>query len=186
LSKELVPELNSSHSEEEQKELRDQLFSNLDKIHFHGTRAYGIVKNMMLLSRNGKGEKSKIDVNRSVEGFLTIAYNGFQNKYNGFECTIEKNLDSAIPEIEIVGEDFGSVLLNIFNNAFYTMNDKSKKLASKPGTISSDEYDPRLLVKTSAANHYLYISIKDNGMGIPEEIHNKIFLPFFTTKPSGE
>ncbi len=183
LSKELVPELNNNLPAEEQKELKDQLFSNLDKIHFHGQRAYGIVKNMMMLSRNGTGEKSKVDVNRSIEGFLTMSYNGFQNKYAGFECRIEKMLEPNLPEIEIVGEDFGNVLLNIFNNAFYTMNDKVRKNNANPAAPS---YEPQLTIKTSNVNNQLNISVKDNGMGIPEEIYEKVFLPFFTTKPTGE
>ncbi len=185
LSREIVPELDISHSIEEQKELKDQLVSNLDKIHFHGQRAYGIVKNMMLLSRSGTGEKSKIDVNRSVEGFLNMAYNGFQSKHKGFECRIEKIFDSKLPEIDIVGNDFGSVLLNLFNNAFYTMNEKYKKLSAGIESLKPN-FDPELVVKTSLLNQNLIISVRDNGMGIPEEIQSKIFLPFFTTKPTGE
>jgi two-component system NtrC family sensor kinase len=179
LSKELLPELYTVQSVEEQKELKEQLVNNLDKIHFHGQRAYGIVKNMMLLGRNRSNEISRLDVNRSVEGFLNMAYNSFQNKYKEFECSFEKSLASDLPDIEIVGQDFGSVLLNIFNNALYTMNEKLKKNNKK-------EYEPVLGIKTSLVNNSLFISVKDNGMGIPEEIAAKIFLPFFTTKPSGE
>src|SRR6185503_2411544 len=140
-----------------QKELKEQLVNNLDKIHFHGQRAYSIVKNMMLLSRTGSGEKSKLDVNRSVEGFMNMAYNAFQNKHKNFECRFEKMFDSKLPEFEMVAEDFGSVMLNIFNNAFYTMNEKCKKLlASKEGYSSGCA--PELTVKTSIVNQNLVIS----------------------------
>jgi signal transduction histidine kinase len=185
ISKELVPELDTSHSIEEQKELKDQLVNNLDRIHFHGQRAYGIVKNMMMLSRSGSGEKSKIDINRSIEGFLNMAYNGFRNRHSHFECRVERFLDNQLPDIELIGEDFGRVLLNIFNNAFYTMNEKLKKNSSgAEGELSG--YEPELIIKSNLINQNIVISIKDNGMGIPEEILGKIFLPFFTTKPTGD
>jgi len=177
LSMELVPELDSINSHEEQKELKSQLVNNLEKINFHGQRAYGIVKNMMLLSRSGDGEKAKLDVNRTIDGFLNIAYTGFQNKHKDFECRFEKVFNSELPEFETVVEDFGSVLLNIFSNAFYTMNEKTKK---------HPEHISELAIKTWIENQKLFITVKDNGMGIPEEIKTKIFLPFFTTKPTGE
>jgi len=125
-------------------------------------------------------------VNRSVEGFMNMAYSGFQNKHQNFECRIEKIFGSNLPDIEIVAEDFGSVMLNIFNNAFYTMNEKSKKILSGKEITSAAGYEPELVVKTMLVNQSLIISIRDNGMGIPEEIQSKIFLPFFTTKPTGE
>ena len=186
LSKELIPEIELPHTKEEQDELKGQLVSNLDKIHFHGQRAYGIVKNMMLLSRKGKGNKTKIDVNRSIDGFLDISLNGIKTKAVGFDCNITKSFDPKLPQIEIIAEDFGSVLLNIFSNAFYTMNEKRKKVKAMEEISSFIEYTPELHIVTAVIKANLNISIRDNGMGIPEEIRNKIFLPFFTTKPTGE
>ncbi len=186
ISRDLVPEMDQTHTKEEQDELKGQLLNNLDKIHFHGQRAYSIVKNMMMLSRKGRGVKTKIEVNRTIDGFLDISMNGIKNKVAGFECSIEKLYEPKLPQIDIVAEDFGSVLLNIFSNAFYTMNEKRKKLMTPENTSGHTEYMPVLQIRTTVKNAILIIAIRDNGMGIPEEIRNKIFLPFFTTKPSGE
>jgi len=186
LSKELLPEIDLTESIEEQMELKGQLLNNLDKIYFHGQRAYGIVKNMMLLGRNGTGEKSTIDVNKAIDEFLQIASNGFSNKVNGFEFELEKNMDAKLSKIDIVVEDFGVVLLNIFNNAFYTMNEKKKKIMSSSGDNLINSYSPHLNVRTYSENGFVNILIRDNGLGIPEEILGKIFLPFFTTKPTGD
>ncbi len=186
LSIDLVPEIDSTESKEEQIELKTQLVGNLDKIHLHGQRAYSIVKSMMLLSRSGNGEKSKIDVNRSIDEYLNIAINGFKGKVNAFDCKLEKVVDNKLPSIQIVTEDFGTVLLNIFSNAFYTMNEKRKKINSISNASALINYEPQLNIKTALINSAVVITISDNGLGIPEEILGKIFLPFFTTKPTGE
>lgn len=186
ISKELIPELDQTGSKEEQTELKGQLVSNLDKIYFHGQRAYTIVKNMMMLSRNGSGEKVQVNVNRSLDDFLEIAYSGFKEKMPGYECRIEKNYDPNLPPIQIVAEDFGSVVLNMLNNAFYTMKEKRKKVSVLAGDSPVLNYEPLLTLQTSQNNGYVTISVRDNGLGIPEEILGKIFLPFFTTKPTGE
>jgi two-component system NtrC family sensor kinase len=141
---------------------------------------------MMLLSRSGSGEKTTINVNRSIDEYLNIAINGFKGKVNAFECKLEKVVDTKLPTIKIVSEDFGSVLLNIFSNAFYTMNEKRKKISSIANSSSIINYEPQLIVKTDLINSAIVITISDNGLGIPEEILGKIFLPFFTTKPTGE
>ena len=138
------------------------------------------------MSRKGKGEKTLVDVNRSIEGFLEIAINGAKSKYNEFECTIEKHLENKSPQIEIVAEDFGSVMLNVFSNALYTMNEKRKKVLAIPNASPLIEYIPKLGISAKINNDRLVICVQDNGLGIPEEIRNKIFLPFFTTKPTGE
>lgn len=182
LSQELIPEIDATQSVEEQNDLKSQLVSNLDKINFHGKRAYTIVKNMMLLSRTGKGVKTNLNVNHTIESFLSIAYRGAQEKTRDFECRIEKIFDSKLPTIEMVAEDFGTVLLNLFSNAFYSMNEKSKKSIAS----SMLPYEPELIIETKVNNSNLIISVRDNGMGIPPEIYGKIFLPFFTTKPTGE
>jgi signal transduction histidine kinase len=186
LSKELLPEFETARTAEEQAELKSELTSNLDKIHYHGQRAYNIVKNMMLLSRNGSGEKTTVHVNKSLEDFLQIALHGFQSKVPGFTCEIENSMDQSLAPIEIVAEDFGSVILNVFNNAFYTMNEKRKKVKALGGSATVINYDPQLRIRTSSSKGMITIAIQDNGLGIPEEILGKIFLPFFTTKPTGE
>ncbi len=184
LSKELVDEIQTTQTADEQNELRTQLVSNLDKISFHGTRAYDIVKSMMLLSRTGKGEKDQVNINKSLKEFLLISHESFRMKTKSFECHIEYVLEDNIPSTVMVAQDFGRVLINIFNNAFYAMKEKHKKLTLN-GTQSSD-YTPVLSIKTNVLNSRIIITINDNGTGIPEEIRNKIFLPFFTTKPAGE
>jgi signal transduction histidine kinase len=140
---------------------------------------------MMMLSRTGDGKKTMLNINKQVEEFLNIAYQGFTMKAKDFECHIEKIFDPKLPGKEIVSEDFGRVLLNLFTNAFYTMNEKRKKLlAAENAHLIS--YSPELIVKTSVKNSMIIITVRDNGIGIPDEIKAKIFLPFFTTKPTGD
>lgn len=187
MSLELVPEIELSQSKEEQTELKTQLLSNLDKIHLHGQRAYSIVKNMLLLSRrNGKGTKSEVKIDQAIEEFLDIAYTGFRNKFPNFQCNIITEFADDSLVYEIIPEDFGSIILNLSSNAFYTLNEKTKKIASMGDQSGLVSFEPTLIIKTYKEGNKLKIDIRDNGMGIPEEIHEKIFLPFFTTKPPGE
>ena len=187
LSKELLPELDFAKTIEEQSELKGQLLNNLDKIHLHGQRAYSIVKNMLLLSRrNGKGAMMEIKINQAIEEFLDIAITGFKNKVPDFECNIITEFGDDLPIYEIIPEDFGSVILNLAGNAFYTLNEKRKKVAALGASSGLVSFEPTLIVKTYLKGSFICIEIRDNGMGIPEEILGKIFLPFFTTKPPGE
>lgn len=185
VSKELLAEYEQSESIEEQQDLRIQLVANLDKIHLHGNRAYTIVKNMMLLSRTGDGNKTKININKSIDDYLEIAYQGFSLKNKDFSCRLEKIFDSKIPSKELIVEDFGRVLLNLYANAFYTMYEKKKKIGQNQ-IQSLLSYEPELIVKTSIEKSLIIITVRDNGIGIPDEIKAKIFLPFFTTKPTGD
>ena len=180
VSQELLMEILETKSESEQAELRNQLAENLSKINYHGNRAYGIVKSMMELSRPGKGEPTDVDIAKSIDHYLVIAYQGFIAKHPGFECAIEKKIPSSLLRKDMIAEDFGRVLLNVFNNAFYAMNEKRKK--SQPGTT----YEPVMSVSLEQVNSRIRLTVHDNGTGIPEEIKDKIFLPFFTTKPTGE
>lgn len=186
LSIELLGEIKQSKSTEEQEELKSQLVNNLDKISFHGNRAYLIVQSMMQLSRAGNGEKTPVNINKAIEEAIDISYQGFKLKSKDFECRIEKFLDNNLPVKQMVVEDFNRVLINILTNAFYAMNEKLKKV--KSGSISnvSASYEPELIVKTAVVNSMIRITVRDNGTGIPDEIKDKVFLPFFTTKPTGE
>ena len=129
MSKEILPEIENASSTEEQSELKGQLLTNLDKIQQHGQRAYSIVKNMLLLSRrNGKGSKSDVDITNAVNEFADIAISGFKNKVPEFECKLILGISDSIGPINIIAEDFGSVILNLVNNACYTMNEKLKRI----------------------------------------------------------
>ena len=186
LSIELMDEIQSSLSIEEQNELRSQLVGNLDKISFHGSRAYDIVRSMMMLSRSGKGEQEVVEINKSIKEFMTISYQGFKLKSKDFDCKVDFELDENLPGTELVPQDFGRVLINLFNNAFYAVNEKKKKMHSISGETPSVPYEPALKVSTFVRNSRIHLMVKDNGTGIPDEIKNKVFLPFFTTKPTGE
>jgi len=186
LSIELIDEIQPTLSQDEQNELRTQLASNLDKISYHGTRAYDIVRSMMLLSRSGKGEKEVVEINKSVSEFLTISFQGFKLKAKDFDCKFELELDEKLPVTELIPQDFGRVLINLFNNAFYAMNEKKKKMLAFSGQTPSVPYEPVLKISTFFRDSRIHFTVNDNGTGIPEEIKNKVFLPFFTTKPAGE
>jgi signal transduction histidine kinase len=179
-------EMDHKSAIEEEQQLKVQLVSNLDKIHFHGERAYSIVKSMMLLSRTGTGDPGMVDINRCIESFIDISYQGFTMKDKEFACRVEKVLDPGLKEKSMVEEDFGRVLLNLFNNAIYAMNEKKKKIHASLNETAIAAYEPVMTVKSEQKNSKIVISIRDNGTGIPDEIQNKIFLPFFTTKPTGE
>jgi signal transduction histidine kinase len=179
LSIDIVPELDQTDNKEEHEELKDMLVSNLEKIHFHGNRAFAIVKNMTQHSRNGNGQVIEIEVNYELSELAQAALAGFKGKVEDFECDIVKDFDMGKPKIKMIADDFNRVLLNLYNNAFYAMNEKRKRNIS-------EGYTPKLIIKTVYEKPFVSIIITDNGIGIPDEIKDKVFLPFFTTKPTGE
>ena len=178
LSVELITELEEGVSPEEQKDITDDLKQNLEKINFHGKRADSIVKGMLQHSRSSVAEKQPTDINKMVEEFFNLAYHGMRAKDPGFNCTMEKNLAKDIPQIKIISQDISRVILNIFNNAFYAVDERSKS--------NGKDYQPKVSITTSFDNGKVFISIRDNGKGIPDDIKDKIFNPFFTTKPTGQ
>ncbi|HMG16145.1 MAG TPA: 7TM diverse intracellular signaling domain-containing protein [Saprospiraceae bacterium] len=171
LSRELINEAKETNDEKERNEILDDLESNLEKIFHHGQRADSIVKNMLMHSRTGGKEKELTDINILVTEALNFSYSGMKSKKLGFNCVIEKALDEQIPRVNIIPQDISRVILNLFNNAFYAVKDKTDALVK---------------VSTSLHNNECEIKIWDNGSGIPDDIKQKIFEPFFTTKPSGE
>jgi signal transduction histidine kinase len=156
----------------------DGLIEIQQKILHHGIRAEQIVRNMLLHSRGSSGEKESADINMLVEETVSLAYQGMLGKSRNFECKLQLELEDGIPEMPLVVQDISRVLLNLFGNAFYAMNEKRKEI---PGA-----YEPRLRVLTARKEGSVEICIEDNGNGIPDNIIDKVFNPFFTTKPTGE
>jgi signal transduction histidine kinase len=161
------------------KELMDTLKGNLDKVVQHGKRADSIVKNMLQHSREGSGEHRLVDVNALVEESLNLAWHGARAEKQGFNITLQRSLDPAAGEADVFPQDITRVLLNLISNGFYAA---TKRRAETEG----GEYEPTLTASTKNLGDRVEIRIRDNGTGIPSEVKDKIFNPFFTTKPTGE
>jgi signal transduction histidine kinase len=187
VSAELVDELREALKEasfnearrDEITELMDTLRDNLDKVVQHGKRADAIVKNMLLHSREGSGEHRLVDINALVEEGLNLAYHGARAEKQSFNIKLEKSFDPNAGEAEVFPQDITRVLLNLISNGFYA--------ATKRGIeTSGGDYEPTLAAATKNRGDCVEIAIRDNGMGIPADVKEKIFNPFFTTKPAGE
>ena len=187
ISAELITELKESLADvslnekrrAEITELMDTLRGNLDKIVQHGKRADGIVKNMLLHSREGSGEHRVVDINALVEESLNLAYHGARAEKQGFTITLERSLDPAAGAADIFPQDITRALLNLILNGFYAA---TKRKAEADG----GDYKPTLTAATRNLGDRVEIRIRDNGTGIPPEVKDKMFNPFFTTKPAGE
>ena len=181
VSVELIDEMDGELDKEEiaeAKAIGAVLKQNLEKIHHHGKRADAIVKGMLEHSRLGTGEKQHTDLNALADEFLKLSYHGLRAKDKDFNAELITQFDEALPKANVSQQDIGRVLLNLFNNAFYAVNEKKK-------TARAD-YKPEVNVTTSAEKNNIIIKVKDNGNGIPDAIKDKIMQPFFTTKPTGE
>jgi signal transduction histidine kinase len=161
------------------KELADTLRGNLDKIAQHGKRADAIVKNMLLHSRQGSAEHRPVDINALVEESLSLAYHGARAEKQGFNITLERFLDPAAGEADVFPQDITRVLLNLISNGFYAAT--RRKAQADWG-----DYEPTLAASTRDLGDRVEIRIRDNGTGIPLEVKEQMFNPFFTTKPTGE
>jgi len=160
-------------------EIADMLQGNLDKVVQHGKRADAIVKNMLLHSRQGSGEHRPIDINAIVEESLNLAYHGARAEKQGFNITLEKSFDPAAGEVDVFPQEITRVLLNLISNGFYAA---TKRKAEANG----GDYEPTLAAVTKNLGDSVEIRIRDNGTGIPPEVKERMFNPFFTTKPVGE
>ena len=186
LSAELVGEMNDvlakttldARTRGELDELAQLLKSNLDKVVQHGKRADSIVKNMLLHSREGSGEHRPADINAIVDESLNLAYHGARAEKAGFDITFHRDLDPSLGMADIYPQEITRVLLNIISNGFYA--------ATKRKAEVGDGFEPMLSAATKNLGDKVEIRIRDNGTGIPDEVKEKIFNPFFTTKPSGE
>jgi len=159
-------------------EIADMLQSNLDKVVQHGKRADAIVKNMLLHSRQGSVEQRLVDINALVEESLNLAYHGARAERQGFNITLERSFDPTAGEIDVFPQDITRVLLNLISNGFYA--------ATKRKTQADEGYEPTLTAVTRNLGDRVEITIRDNGTGIPSEVKEQMFNPFFTTKPAGE
>ena len=160
-------------------EIADMLQGNLDKVVQHGKRADAIVKNMLLHSRQGSGEHRPVDINALVDESLNLAYHGARAEKQGFNITLERSFDRAAGEVDLFPQEITRALLNLISNGFYAA---TKRKAEANG----GDYEPTLAATTKNLGDSVEITIRDNGTGIPPEVKEKLFNPFFTTKPAGE
>ncbi|MFI5163409.1 MAG: sensor histidine kinase, partial [Sphingobacteriales bacterium] len=158
--------------------LINDLIENEQKINHHGKRADSIVKGMLEHSRTNTGERQPTDINVLADEFLKLSYHGLRAKDKNFNAELVTSYDESLPKVSVAQQDIGRVLLNLFNNAFYAVNQKKK--------TAGDDYKPEVTVSTSSTGKEIEIRVKDNGNGIPDAIKDKIMQPFFTTKPTGE
>ena len=159
-------------------QLVDELKMNEEKITYHGKRADAIIKSMLQHSRITTGEKEPVDLNALCDEYLRLTYQGIRAKDNAFYADLQRDFDPRVGKVNIVPQDIGRVLLNLFNNAFYALQQKKQH--------GIESYAPVIVIRTVCKDKTVEIHVKDNGTGIPQKIIDKIFQPFFTTKPTGE
>ncbi|HUR66292.1 MAG TPA: ATP-binding protein [Chitinophagaceae bacterium] len=181
VNKELLTEMNEEIAKgnfAEVKNLSRDITDNEEKINHHGKRADAIVKGMLQHSRRSSGQKEPTDINALADEYLRLAYHGLRAKDKTFNATLSTDLDPKIGTLNIVPQDIGRVILNLITNAFYAVNDKRG--------MGLTGYEPTVSVSTRSNNGKIEISVRDNGNGIPPKVLDKIFQPFFTTKPTGQ
>ncbi len=177
LISEMVDEVDKGNTEEV-KIIAKDVQQNLEKILHHGKRADSIVKGMLQHSRSRSGKKEPTDINALCDEYLRLAYHGLRAKDKSFNATMKTEFDESVGNINIIPQDIGRVILNLITNAFYAVNEKR--------TTNNESYEPTVTVTTKKLSDKIEIRVKDNGNGIPQKILDKIFQPFFTTKPTGQ
>jgi signal transduction histidine kinase len=187
VNKELLEELEGERSKvrsERDEQLENDIIKDIkeneEKINHHGKRADAIVKGMLQHSKASSGKKEPTNINALADEYLRLAYHGLRAKGKSFNAEIRTDFDDSIGKINVVPQDIGRVLLNLFNNAFYAVNRSPHPLKG------SSNYEPTVSISTKRLDGKILISVKDNGPGIPQNIVDKIFQPFFTTKPTGQ
>jgi len=198
VSNELIDEMNEELDKgdiNEAKAIAADIKQNLEKINHHGKRADAIVKGMLQHSRSSTGTKEPANINALADEYLRLAYHGLRAKDKSFNATMKTDFDESIGNISVIPQDIGRVILNLITNAFYAVNEKKRNGPLTPAVgieNAQNKYDPTVTVKTSLVTAsqgrgaLVQISVKDNGNGIPQKAMDKIFQPFFTTKPTGE
>jgi signal transduction histidine kinase len=181
VNKELLDEMNEKVAEgnyEEVKTIAKDVADNQEKINFHGKRADAIVKGMLQHSRTSSGQKEPTDINALVDEYLRLAYHGLRAKDKSFHARFETDFDNTINNVTVVPQEIGRVILNLLNNAFYSVTERKK--------LAGDGYTPTVNITTRKKADRVEIKVNDNGNGVPQKILDKIFQPFFTTKPAGQ
>jgi signal transduction histidine kinase len=181
VSTELVDEMNEEIDKgnlEDAKQIAQDLKQNLEKINHHGKRAGDIVKGMLQHSRTSTGQKELTDINALADEYLRLAYHGLRAKDKTFNAATKTDYDDSIGLIKIIPQDIGRVILNLITNAFYAVGERRK--------AEGERFEPIVSVSTKKINSGIEIKVRDNGSGIPQKILDKIFQPFFTTKPTGQ
>jgi len=181
VSNELIDEMIEEIDNKDFKEVKtiaNDVKQNLDKINHHGKRADSIVKGMLQHSRSSDGKKELTNINALADEFLRLAYHGLRAKDKTFNATLKTDFDDSIGKNNIAAQDIGRVILNLITNAFYAVDEKKKS--------GAENYEPTVTVSTKQENNKIEIKVSDNGNGIPQDILDKIFQPFFTTKPTGK
>jgi two-component system, NtrC family, sensor kinase len=188
MSVELIEELKEERSKEKgerdedlESELLADIVQNLEKITHHGKRASSIVKGMLEHSRTSTGTKELTDINALADEYLRLSYHGLRAKDKTFNADFKTDFEENLPKINVIPQDFGRVLLNLINNAFYAVGKREKV-----GRETGGSFKPTVNIVTKNIDNQLVIKISDNGTGMPEAVKAKIFQPFFTTKPTGE
>ena len=181
VSTELVDEMNEEIDNgnlEDARQIAQDLKQNLEKINHHGKRAGDIVKGMLQHSRSSSGVKELTDINALADEYLRLAYHGLRAKDKIFNAAMKTDYDESIGLIKIIPQDLGRVVLNLITNAFYAVTERKK--------LAVEGYEPIVTVSTKKYSDRVEVYVKDNGTGIPQKALDKIFQPFFTTKPTGQ
>jgi signal transduction histidine kinase len=181
VNRELIDELRDSlerNDIDDALSIADDIQQNEEKVNHHGKRADAIVKNMLQHSRNNSGEKEPVDINSMADEYLRLSYHGLRAKDKLFNAEMATDFDTNLPKISVIPQDVGRVLLNLFNNAFYAVQQKKKAAGS--------DYRPLVKISTALKGKFIEIKVSDNGTGMPDDVKEKILQPFFTTKPTGE
>ncbi|WP_192347341.1 sensor histidine kinase [Algoriphagus sp. Y33] len=188
LNKELLEELKVELEKGDLEEIRlivSDLEGNEDKIIHHGKRADAIVKGMLQHSRSSTGVKESTNINELADEYLRLSYHGLRAKDKSFNASMETDFDETVGMVNVVSQEIGRVILNLVNNAFYAVSEKKRQLTELGNSGLVDDYKPTVLLSTKRTATGVEIRVKDNGTGMPEEVKDKIFQPFFTTKPTG-
>jgi len=181
VNKELLMEMKDEIDKgnlDEVKSLADDVIDNQEKINHHGKRAESIVKGMLQHSRSSSGVKEPTDINALCDEYLRLAYHGLRAKDKSFNAITKTEFDNTIGKINVMPQEIGRVILNLINNAFYAVDEKKK--------TANDGYEPTVIVSTKKEKDKIEVRVEDNGNGIPQKVLDKIFQPFFTTKPTGQ